>query len=110
MFSAAVSYICARSPDRLKGIALLVVFSTLAFYHSHASRTHSLSSVFSSSSVLTMRTSTFLLAAASLFDLSIAGYALEDDYMTDFYGGFEFFTDPDPTNGNIPIHSNRPLC
>ena len=38
-----------------------------------------------------MRTSAFLLAAASLFDLSIAGYALEDDYMTDFYGGFEFF-------------------
>jgi hypothetical protein len=57
-----------------------------------------------------MRTSTFLLAAASLFDLSIAGYALEDDYMTDFYGGFEFFTDPDPTNGNIPIPGNRPLC
>ncbi|OSS54903.1 hypothetical protein B5807_00978 [Epicoccum nigrum] len=48
-----------------------------------------------------MRTSTFLLAAASLFDLSIAGYALEDDYMTDFYGGFEFFTDPDPTNGFV---------
>jgi hypothetical protein len=57
-----------------------------------------------------MRTSTFLLAAASLFDLSIAGYALEDDYMTDFYGGFEFFTAPDPTNGNIPVHGNRPLC
>ena len=51
-----------------------------------------------------MRTSTFLLAAASLFDLSIAGYALEDDYMTDFYGGFEFFTDADPTNGNILVH------
>lgn len=47
-----------------------------------------------------MRTTTFLLAAASLIDLSIAGYALEDDYMTDFYGGFDFFTAPDPTNGN----------
>ena len=57
-----------------------------------------------------MRTSTFLLAAASLFDLSIAGYALEDDYMTDFYGGFEFFTDADPTNGNILVHVNRPLA
>jgi hypothetical protein len=34
VFSAAVSYICARTPDRLKGIALLVVFSTLVFYHS----------------------------------------------------------------------------
>ena len=57
-----------------------------------------------------MRTSAFLLAAASLFDLSIAGYALEDDYMTDFYGGFEFFTDPDPTNGNFPTHVDQPLC
>lgn len=49
-----------------------------------------------------MRTSTFLLAAASLIDLSIAGYALADDYMTDFYGEFEFFTAPDPTNGKFP--------
>ncbi|KAH6637871.1 concanavalin A-like lectin/glucanase domain-containing protein [Boeremia exigua] len=48
-----------------------------------------------------MRSFTFLLAAASLFDLSVAGYALEDDYMTDFYGAFDFFTAPDPTNGFV---------
>lgn len=46
-----------------------------------------------------MRSFTLLWATASLFDLSIAGYALEDDYMTDFYGAFDFFTDADPTNG-----------
>src|SRR5690242_20844113 len=46
-----------------------------------------------------MHSFTLFLAAASLFDLSIAGYALEDDYMTDFYGAFDFFTAPDPTNG-----------
>jgi hypothetical protein len=46
-----------------------------------------------------MRSFTTLLAAASLFDLSIAGYALEDDYMTDFYGAFDFFDTADPTNG-----------
>ena len=45
-----------------------------------------------------MRTFTLLMAAA-FFDLSIAGYALEDDYMTDFYGAFDFFTDADPTSG-----------
>ncbi|KZM18595.1 uncharacterized protein EKO05_0002374 [Ascochyta rabiei] len=47
-----------------------------------------------------MRPFTLLLAAA-FFDLSIAGYALEDDYMTDFYGAFEFFTAADPTNGFV---------
>ena len=46
-----------------------------------------------------MRSTTLLLATASLFDLSIAGYALEEDYMTDFYGAFDFFTAADPTNG-----------
>ncbi|PSN63503.1 hypothetical protein BS50DRAFT_458362, partial [Corynespora cassiicola Philippines] len=40
-------------------------------------------------------------AAAALFRLSIAGYVLEDDYMTDFYGHFDFFTDEDPTNGFV---------
>ena len=45
-----------------------------------------------------MRFSTFASAAA-LFGLSIAGYVLEDDYMTDFYGGFDFFTGADPTEG-----------
>jgi hypothetical protein len=44
--------------------------------------------------------STFLSGAA-LFQLSIAGYVLEDDYMKDFFGNFEFFTDPDPTNGEL---------
>ncbi|KAF2622773.1 glycoside hydrolase family 16 protein [Macroventuria anomochaeta] len=48
-----------------------------------------------------MRSFTLLLAAASLFDLSIAGYALEDDYMTDFYGAFDFFTAEDPTSGFV---------
>ncbi|KAF1932494.1 glycoside hydrolase family 16 protein [Didymella exigua CBS 183.55] len=48
-----------------------------------------------------MRSFTLLLAAASLFDLSIAGYALEDDYMTDFYGAFDFFDTADPTNGFV---------
>ncbi|KAF9699541.1 hypothetical protein EKO04_002160 [Ascochyta lentis] len=47
-----------------------------------------------------MRSFTLLLAAA-FFDLSIAGYALEDDYMTDFYGAFDFFTAADPTNGFV---------
>ncbi|KAF3038499.1 hypothetical protein E8E12_006085 [Didymella heteroderae] len=48
-----------------------------------------------------MRSFTLLLAAASLFDLSIAGYALQDDYMTDFYGAFDFFDTADPTNGFV---------
>ncbi|KAF1360492.1 hypothetical protein EJ07DRAFT_115288 [Lizonia empirigonia] len=47
-----------------------------------------------------MRSHTLFLAAA-LFDQSIAGYALEDDYMTDFYGAFDFFTAADPTNGFV---------
>ncbi|KAL1656998.1 hypothetical protein SLS61_000037 [Didymella pomorum] len=29
------------------------------------------------------------------------GYALEDDYMTDFYGAFDFFDTADPTNGFV---------
>jgi hypothetical protein len=40
-----------------------------------------------------------LVSAAALFELSIAGYVLEDDYMNDFYGKFDFFTSPDPTDG-----------
>ncbi|KAF2253269.1 glycoside hydrolase family 16 protein [Trematosphaeria pertusa] len=47
-----------------------------------------------------MHFSTFASAAA-LFQLSIAGYVLEDDYMSDFYGSFDFFTDPDPTHGFV---------
>jgi hypothetical protein len=46
-----------------------------------------------------MRFATTLISAAALFDLSIAGYVLEDDYMTDFYGNFNFFTGADPTDG-----------
>jgi hypothetical protein len=53
---------------------------------------------FSSSFLFNMRFST-LVSAAAFFDLSIAGYVLEDDYMTDFYGNFDFFTGPDPTQG-----------
>lgn len=45
-----------------------------------------------------MHFSTLVLAAA-VVDLSIAGYVLEDDYMNDFYGNFDFFTGPDPTEG-----------
>jgi hypothetical protein len=42
---------------------------------------------------------TTLVSAAAFFELSIAGYVLEDDYMTDFYSNFNFFTDKDPTQG-----------
>ncbi|OAL55734.1 hypothetical protein IQ07DRAFT_176723 [Pyrenochaeta sp. DS3sAY3a] len=47
-----------------------------------------------------MHFSTLVLAAA-VVDLSIAGYVLEDDYMNDFYGNFDFFTGPDPTEGFV---------
>jgi hypothetical protein len=45
-----------------------------------------------------MRFST-IISAAAFVELGIAGYVLEDDYMTDFYGNFDFFTSPDPTDG-----------
>ena len=45
-----------------------------------------------------MRVST-LLPAAVFFEMSIAGYVLQDDYMTDFFGNFDFWTGPDPTEG-----------
>ncbi|KAL6712074.1 hypothetical protein ACN47E_003117 [Coniothyrium glycines] len=48
-----------------------------------------------------MRFYTTLASAAALFELSIAGYVLQDDYMTDFFGGFNFFTGPDPTEGFV---------
>lgn len=44
-----------------------------------------------------------LLSGAALFQLSIAGYVLEDDYMKDFYGSFDFFTAPDPTEGMFSV-------
>ncbi|KNG44113.1 glycoside hydrolase family 16 protein [Stemphylium lycopersici] len=47
-----------------------------------------------------MRFST-LTSAAAFFQMSIAGYVLEDDYMTDFYGAFNFFTEADPTEGFV---------
>ncbi|KAF1944136.1 hypothetical protein EJ02DRAFT_109735 [Clathrospora elynae] len=47
-----------------------------------------------------MRFST-LTSAAAFFELSIAGYVLQDDYMTDFYGAFDFFTGEDPTEGFV---------
>jgi hypothetical protein len=49
-----------------------------------------------------MRYST-LIAAAACFELSIAGYVLEDDYTTDFYSNFNFFTGEDPTEGWSPV-------
>ena len=48
-----------------------------------------------------MRSFTTLLSAAALFKTCIAGYVLEDDYMTDFYGNFDFFTGQDPTEGFV---------
>lgn len=46
-----------------------------------------------------MRYETILLGAA-LAKQSIAGYVLQDDYMENgFWGNFEFFTKPDPTEG-----------
>lgn len=42
------------------------------------------------------------IAVAALVRPSIAGYALEDDYSTkNFFDMFEFFTEPDPTNGFV---------
>jgi hypothetical protein len=48
-----------------------------------------------------MRFQSTLLSAAAFAQLSIAGYVLEDDYMTDFYGAFDFWNAPDPTNGFV---------
>ncbi|KAF2831502.1 hypothetical protein CC86DRAFT_463379 [Ophiobolus disseminans] len=48
-----------------------------------------------------MHFSTTLVSAAALFEFCIAGYVLEDDYMTDFYGNFDFFTGQDPTEGFV---------
>lgn len=42
-----------------------------------------------------------LLSATALAAPALAGYVLEDDYMTDFYGHFDFFTEPDPTHGFV---------
>ncbi|CAA9964538.1 Glycoside hydrolase family 16 protein [Pyrenophora teres f. maculata] len=47
-----------------------------------------------------MRFST-VTSAAAFFQLTISSYVLQDDYMTDFYGGFNFFTGADPTSGFV---------
>lgn len=77
-------------------------FSVL-FLHLRASSTQQpvlpVSFFFLTLCVLTMRFSSTLISAAAFGRLCIAGYVLEDDYMTDFYGNFEFFTGPDPTEG-----------
>ncbi len=49
-----------------------------------------------------MSFSTLLICFAGLIQLSIAGYALEDDYTpSNFFSMFQFFTDSDPTNGFV---------
>jgi hypothetical protein len=53
-----------------------------------------------------MRFSSTLISAAAFFELCIAGYVLEDDYMTDFYENFNFFTGEDPTHGSYGILGN----
>lgn len=40
-------------------------------------------------------------AVTALVKPSLAGYSLEDDYSKDFFGMFEFFTAPDPTDGFV---------
>ncbi|CAI6279834.1 unnamed protein product [Periconia digitata] len=45
---------------------------------------------------------TTLVSAAAFTSTALAGYVLEDDYMSkDFYSEFSFFTGPDPTNGFV---------
>lgn len=53
-----------------------------------------------------MRFSSTLISAAAFFELCIAGYVLEDDYMTDFYENFNFFSGEDPTHGSYGILGN----
>jgi hypothetical protein len=92
--------VCA--PDRLLGyLAAASDFGSLSFRLFHRVSYAVILFGLLFFSVLTMRSFTLFLAAASLFDLSIAGYALEDDYMTDFYGAFDFFDTADPTNGML---------
>jgi hypothetical protein len=41
-----------------------------------------------------------LISAAALSQVTLAGYVLQDDYMSGgFYDNFDFFTAPDPTHG-----------
>jgi len=42
-----------------------------------------------------------LVSAAAFAAPALAGYVLEDDYMKDFYGSFDFWTEADPTHGFV---------
>ncbi|KAH7399297.1 concanavalin A-like lectin/glucanase domain-containing protein [Pyrenochaeta sp. MPI-SDFR-AT-0127] len=44
---------------------------------------------------------TTFISATAFFELSRAAYVLKDDYMTNFYGDFNFFTEKDPTDGFV---------
>lgn len=44
---------------------------------------------------------TTLFTLSGLVSLSCAGYTLQDDYTSDFFSMFDFFTDDDPTNGYV---------
>ena len=43
-----------------------------------------------------------LLSASAFASSALAGYVLQDDYVSkDFYANFDFFTAPDPTHGFV---------
>ncbi|KAJ4345887.1 uncharacterized protein N0V89_012023 [Didymosphaeria variabile] len=42
-----------------------------------------------------------IVSTAAFAAPALAGYVLQDDYMTDFYGHFNFFTGGDPTHGFV---------
>ena len=44
---------------------------------------------------------TTLFTLSGLVSLSCAGYTLQDDYTSNFFSMFDFFTDDDPTNGYV---------
>lgn len=82
--------------------AALVVFGVFVRGQSFRSS----SSVTFEFHILTMRFSSTLVSAAAFFELCIAGYVLEDDFMTSFYDNFNFFTGHDPTNGSYCMRVN----
>jgi hypothetical protein len=95
--------ICRSSPFGLLvqsgSIIVFLIFASCAFSFLYArlARSHSFRFSLLLASIK-MRFST-LVSAAAFFELSIAGYVLEDDYMTDFFSKFNFFTGADPTEG-----------
>lgn len=96
-------YICRSGPDGpastlLQSGSIVFDFRFLFICLLRASSTQPVLPVLLHTCVFKMRFST-LVSAAAFFELSIAGYVLEDDYMTDFYSNFNFFTGPDPTLG-----------